>query len=782
MSVPGVVNYPATLDTAVSLIEAANNAATTLAAPLLAGAASADLTSAATLPASGTLSLLTGEVLVYTGKASNTLTGLVRSREGTTAAASAPAGTGVELRPTARHHTVLADAIIATQAKLGAGASLPASGQFLKGTGAGASGWSALLAADISDALGYTPQDAATAATDAEIAAAIAPVSAAAAAAQSTANTGVANAATAQTTANTGVTNAATAQSTANTALANAAIANAQLGGTAAAGTLLVGTGAGAAAWQATSSLAFVSGQVGVNRAAPGAMLHAVASGAAVKGAIVQGAASQSANLFEVQNSSGTTLAFVGPIGQAQFSPAYTNDTSFQRGLYVAPTITPTANSAIQMRGIETLVTYASGAVGNYSGTGRAILGTLTYLSPGTMSPLYGGQFTVNVGATAGAVALIYGVVANIAHAGPGAATNVRAFESSITATNATGTIGTATGFYAQAPTASGGAGITIAQGIYVANQGVAGVTTSYGIRVANGNSYAILTDGGTVRHDAGAANVVPLNVRGAASQSANLTEWMNSSGTVQAAVGADGSASFGAALQTAYQLYVGRTTTLATADNGLGGVLTIVPASPPAANIVYGGVQVTAQIGSGVAVSMVNATVKGARLYGQHNGNVAAGTILGLDALAQNTSTSGSVVSAEAGRFAYGATVAGASITNGYGVRVLAPGVVGTIGNAYGVHIANQGAANVTTSYGIVVAAQSGSSTASYAIFTNGGRVRFDATGTKLELNDTGLGFFGTAPVAKPAVTGSRGGNAAVAALLTALANLGLITDSTSA
>lgn len=43
-------------------------------------------------------------------------------------------------------------------------------------------------------------------------------------------------------------------------------------------------------------------------------------------------------------------------------------------------------------------------------------------------------------------------------------------------------------------------------------------------------------------------------------------------------------------------------------------------------------------------------------------------------------------------------------------------------------------------------------------------------------------LGFFGTAPIVKPAPTGSRGGNAALASLLTALANLGLITDSTSA
>jgi len=43
-------------------------------------------------------------------------------------------------------------------------------------------------------------------------------------------------------------------------------------------------------------------------------------------------------------------------------------------------------------------------------------------------------------------------------------------------------------------------------------------------------------------------------------------------------------------------------------------------------------------------------------------------------------------------------------------------------------------------------------------------------------------LGFYGTAPATKQAPTGSRGGNAALASLLTALATIGLITDSTSA
>lgn len=43
-------------------------------------------------------------------------------------------------------------------------------------------------------------------------------------------------------------------------------------------------------------------------------------------------------------------------------------------------------------------------------------------------------------------------------------------------------------------------------------------------------------------------------------------------------------------------------------------------------------------------------------------------------------------------------------------------------------------------------------------------------------------LGFYGASAISKPAATGSRAGNAALASLLTQLAALGLITDSTTA
>jgi len=50
-----------------------------------------------------------------------------------------------------------------------------------------------------------------------------------------------------------------------------------------------------------------------------------------------------------------------------------------------------------------------------------------------------------------------------------------------------------------------------------------------------------------------------------------------------------------------------------------------------------------------------------------------------------------------------------------------------------------------------------------------------------RFRANATGLGFYNTTPAAQPTVTGSRGGNAALADLLTDLALLGLIVDSSS-
>lgn len=59
------------------------------------------------------------------------------------------------------------------------------------------------------------------------------------------------------------------------------------------------------------------------------------------------------------------------------------------------------------------------------------------------------------------------------------------------------------------------------------------------------------------------------------------------------------------------------------------------------------------------------------------------------------------------------------------------------------------------------------------------------DAAGTFTHMtfkSDGAVGFFGAGGVTRPTVTGARGGNAALASLLTAMSQLGLITDSTTA
>ena len=61
-------------------------------------------------------------------------------------------------------------------------------------------------------------------------------------------------------------------------------------------------------------------------------------------------------------------------------------------------------------------------------------------------------------------------------------------------------------------------------------------------------------------------------------------------------------------------------------------------------------------------------------------------------------------------------------------------------------------------------------------------GTQRFFVNATRpLTLGSNAIGFYGTTPAAKPTITGAKGANAALTSLLTQLAALGLITDSTT-
>jgi hypothetical protein len=75
-----------------------------------------------------------------------------------------------------------------------------------------------------------------------------------------------------------------------------------------------------------------------------------------------------------------------------------------------------------------------------------------------------------------------------------------------------------------------------------------------------------------------------------------------------------------------------------------------------------------------------------------------------------------------------------------------------------------------------------SGGGADDFEIYQPSGEIRLNVGGTNpLRLSGGTLGFYGTSPGVKPTITGSRGGNAALASLLTSLAGLGLITDSTT-
>lgn len=158
-SIPGTINFPASLDDAISLIEPNNNASSTLTAGISNSDLSIPVADPAEFSASGFVTLIDNltnptkiEIAIYTSKSGSNL--IVpsggRGAQGTTAQ-SWVSGNYVEQRITARHHTVFADALIAIETKLGTGSDTAASGEFLAGSGAGISGWRALLAADIPD-------------------------------------------------------------------------------------------------------------------------------------------------------------------------------------------------------------------------------------------------------------------------------------------------------------------------------------------------------------------------------------------------------------------------------------------------------------------------------------------------------------------------------------------------------------------------------------------------------------------------------------------------------
>jgi hypothetical protein len=143
----GTSNFPTTLDTAVELIQPANNAQTTLSGNLTDSATSIVVVSTATFSPTGLIAI-GNELITYTGKTSTTFTGCIRGYDGTTPAAHLN-GARVEDLITKAHHNVLAGTVIALETKVGSGASTPSANTVLRGTGAGTSAFGQIVNADI---------------------------------------------------------------------------------------------------------------------------------------------------------------------------------------------------------------------------------------------------------------------------------------------------------------------------------------------------------------------------------------------------------------------------------------------------------------------------------------------------------------------------------------------------------------------------------------------------------------------------------------------------------
>ncbi len=105
--------------------------------------------------------------------------------------------------------------------------------------------------------------------------------------------------------------------------------------------------------------------------------------------------------------------------------------------------------------------------------------------------------------------------------------------------------------------------------------------------------------------------------------------------------------------------------------------------------------------------------------------------------------------------------------------------------GTGEGQYVSVSGAVHIGTGLKVVsggLVTSAGLTSLLGGLYVEGSAAEFFTNATNIGTK-TGatIGFYGATAVTKPTVSGSRGGNAALASLMTALANLGLVTNSTS-
>jgi hypothetical protein len=114
----GLNNYPTSQDTDNTLEILVNNWSTTLSASCTDTDTTIHLTTVVNLPNEGVLSFTdNAEIIHYTGKSGNDITGCTRGYDSSTATAHS-SGCGIEMRYIARLHNYIKDTIIAIEVKL----------------------------------------------------------------------------------------------------------------------------------------------------------------------------------------------------------------------------------------------------------------------------------------------------------------------------------------------------------------------------------------------------------------------------------------------------------------------------------------------------------------------------------------------------------------------------------------------------------------------------------------------------------------------------------------
>jgi hypothetical protein len=216
---------------------------------------------------------------------------------------------------------------------------------------------------------------------------------------------------------------------------------------------------------------------------------------------------SQTLNLLNIENASGTNLITVDYLGAGTFAPAFT---ATGTGLTLSPTMVPAGSSRI-LTGIISNPTWT--ATG-FTGTSNRVRG-------------FNSTVTVSTNNASDAHTDITGFLAQISPNVAGTTTRLAGLDLTITKTGS----GATTSLYGATITASHTTGtLTTSYGIYLNMVSVIATT-----------EYAIYSESGVTHLNTGDAGNRGLIIAGASSQSANLQEWQNSSASILAFVNKDG-------------------------------------------------------------------------------------------------------------------------------------------------------------------------------------------------------------------------------------------------